>query len=270
MSSEVETSLIEKKIRKRSLDCARDDIRMGDRAVYCARLESVCASRHPGFESPPIRFSLVVLVLLLVIGPAVAVESDLAIATREYQQEKFDNALAALDRLDKSSAPSTNSLDLRGCIYMEQQKFDEARKAFEAAHEARPEVFAPRLHVGDLLLRQKKFADARAIYQGLQKETNILMSSERVRFGVLLTYLGEHDEANARKAFQAITFPTETPSYYYAQAAWAFAHNKKSEGQDWIDKAKNVFTPEAPLWFGQRLYDLGWLKKKPPLPKNTD
>ena len=26
---------------------------MGDRAVYCARLESVCAERHRGFESPP-------------------------------------------------------------------------------------------------------------------------------------------------------------------------------------------------------------------------
>ena len=32
--------------------------RMGDRAVYCARLESVCAERHPGFESPPIRPAL--------------------------------------------------------------------------------------------------------------------------------------------------------------------------------------------------------------------
>lgn len=28
---------------------------MGDRAVDCARLESVCAERHRGFESPPIR-----------------------------------------------------------------------------------------------------------------------------------------------------------------------------------------------------------------------
>jgi len=28
---------------------------MGDRAVDCARLESVCAARHRGFESPPIR-----------------------------------------------------------------------------------------------------------------------------------------------------------------------------------------------------------------------
>jgi hypothetical protein len=29
---------------------------MGDRVVDCARLESVCAERHRGFESPPIRF----------------------------------------------------------------------------------------------------------------------------------------------------------------------------------------------------------------------
>jgi hypothetical protein len=28
---------------------------MGDRAVYCARLESVCTERYRGFESPPIR-----------------------------------------------------------------------------------------------------------------------------------------------------------------------------------------------------------------------
>jgi hypothetical protein len=31
---------------------------MGDRAVDCARLESVCAERHRGFESPPIRIRL--------------------------------------------------------------------------------------------------------------------------------------------------------------------------------------------------------------------
>src|SRR6266542_3397975 len=30
--------------------------RMGDRVVDCARLESVCAERHRGFESPPIRW----------------------------------------------------------------------------------------------------------------------------------------------------------------------------------------------------------------------
>ena len=39
--------------------------RMGGRAVYCARLESVCAERHPGFESPPIRHRLPLPLLCL-------------------------------------------------------------------------------------------------------------------------------------------------------------------------------------------------------------
>ncbi len=34
---------------------------MGDRVVDCARLESVCAERHRGFESLPIRISLLIL-----------------------------------------------------------------------------------------------------------------------------------------------------------------------------------------------------------------
>ena len=34
---------------------------MGDRVVDCARLESVCAERHRGFESLPIRLLLRVL-----------------------------------------------------------------------------------------------------------------------------------------------------------------------------------------------------------------
>ncbi|MEP6602714.1 MAG: hypothetical protein ABJB69_02070 [Spartobacteria bacterium] len=121
-----------------------------------------------------------------------------------------------------------------------------------------------------MLLRQKKFAEAREVYQGLLGETNILVANERLRFGVLLTYLGEHKEGHAQEVLQGITFPTETPAYYYAQAAWAFAHDKKSEAQDWIDKARQVFDPDAPLWFAHHLYHFGWIKNKPPLPKKHD
>src|SRR5436309_13364805 len=38
---------------------------MGDRVVDCARLESVCAERHRGFESPPIRAPIPTLARLL-------------------------------------------------------------------------------------------------------------------------------------------------------------------------------------------------------------
>jgi tetratricopeptide (TPR) repeat protein len=211
---------------------------------------------------------LVFLLSLLLFFPsprAGAIGNDLNNAARLYQQEKFNDALAALDRSEKTSPPSAESFDLRGCILMEQGKFDEAGRAFDSARQLEPNLFASRLHAADLLLRQKKFADARAIYDGLLKETNILTAFERLRFGVLLTWLGEHNDAEAKKVYDAIRFPTETPAYYYAQAAWAFAHGKESEARGWLKQATKLYAADATSWFARWLFEFGWVKEKPPL-----
>lgn len=150
---------------------------------------------------------------------------------------------------------------------MEQQKFDAAKEAFELGHTTSPEIFAPRLHLGDLFMRQKKFAEARAQYRQLIKETDIQLSNERLRFAVLLTYLGEKDEENAKAALDGIKFPTEGPAYYYAQAAWAFAHDKKSDGRSWADKGHDFHSEDVTAWFALHLYGMGWLKNRPPLSK---
>lgn len=148
---------------------------------------------------------------------------------------------------------------------MEQKNFSEAAKAFECAHDADAAILTPRLHAGDLLLRQKKFVEARDVYDALLKETNILSSTERLRFGVLITYLGQHNESAARTALEQIRFPTQTPAYYYAQAAWALGHNNHPEAQKWIKTAERVFPATANSWFARPLYELGWIKRKPPL-----
>jgi tetratricopeptide (TPR) repeat protein len=191
-------------------------------------------------------------------------DNSLEVAQQSFQAENFAATHAALDRFEKTNQPTAESLDLRGCAYMEQGKFDEAGKAFEAAHNASPAVFAPRIHMCDLLLRQKKFSEAREIYDALLKETNILASNERLRFGVLMTYLGEHDEKGAQSALQRISFPTQTPAYYYAQAAWGFAHGRDGEAKKWINSAAKIFDSNAIPWFAYSLYEFGWIKKKSP------
>ena len=222
---------------------------MGDRVVDCARLESVCAERHQGFESPPIRRQLalarrarigndwamrtILALILLAAGPMAfaqkdfsAFTNDLGAAKQAYLAGKFDQALAALDRADKSRA-TVESLDLRGCIYMEQGKLEDAAKTFESAHVANYNAFAPRIHYADVLLRQKKFEDARKEYEKLLDLVKSPMWPDYLRFGVLVSYLGEHNQARARQALASILFPTETPAYYYAQAAWSFDHGNK-------------------------------------------
>ena len=186
-------------------------------------------------------------------------------ARREFQHGDFDAALAILDAVDNSGAPPAQSLDLRGCILMEQKKLDEALDAFRSAHETDRALFAPRLHIGDALLRQQKWAEARAAYDLVMQETNILISHEKLRFAVLMTYLGAGDKPAAQSALERITFPTETAAYYYAQAAWAFANGNKREAEKWMRTAGDIFDERATAWFARPFFELGWIKKKPPL-----
>jgi tetratricopeptide (TPR) repeat protein len=195
-------------------------------------------------------------------------ENLIETARRELQKENYAAANAALDQFERSKGPSAISHDVRGCIEMEQGNFSAAAKAFEAAQSADPSLFSVRLHVGDLLLRQKQYAQARGIYETLLKETNILFLNERLRYAVLFTYLGERDENGAEAAFKKITFPTESPAYYYGQAAWAFAHGKDREAEDWLKSAAKIYKSEMVPWFARPLYDFGWIKNKPP-PSDT-
>ena len=146
---------------------------------------------------------------------------------------------------------------------MEQGNFPAAAEAFEAGHATDLLIFAPRLHAGDLLLRRKQYPQARGVYETLLKETNVVISSERLRYAILLSYIGEKEENAAKNAFGQITFPTESPAYYYAQAAWAFAHGKPRDAQKWLKSAEKVYEPATTLWFARPLYDFGWIKSKP-------
>ncbi len=187
-------------------------------------------------------------------------------ARADYATGHLDTALAKLDQRDQAKGPSGESLDLRGLVLFEQGKNDAAAQAISEAHKIHPELFAPRLHLGDILLRQKKYAEARDIYSKLVAETNVLIASERVRYGLLLAALGLHDDAAAQSALANIKFPTETGAYYFAQAAAEFAHGNTRSAKKWLATAREIFDPQSLSWFARPLYDFGWLKEKPPPP----
>jgi tetratricopeptide (TPR) repeat protein len=212
-----------------------------------------------------IAFTFLLSTSLLYAQKEFSALGELGTAKQSYLNGKFDEALTALDRLDKAAGATVESLDLRGCIYMEQGKLDDAAKAFESAHLVSYDAFAPRIHLADVMLRQKKFADARREYEKLLDLIKTPMWPDYLRVGVLLTYLGENGETGAQRALHAIVFPTETPAYYYAQATWAFSHGKKTEGNKWLGTARKIFDASKTGWFDRALHQFGWLKKKPAL-----
>jgi tetratricopeptide (TPR) repeat protein len=224
------------------------------------------------FWKHPAMRALVALLLLAAatapaaVPPTAYIADLLDSAKADYAKGHLDSAFAKLKERDKAQGASGESLDLRGSIALEEGKFAEAEQAFNAAHKLEPELFAPRLHLGDLDLREKKYEDARELYQRLASETNILTSNERVRYGLLIADLALHNEAAAQSALENIKFPTETPAYYFAQAAWEFAHGNESSAKKWLSTAHKIFPPDLFAWFARPLYDLGWIKTKPPPP----
>jgi len=186
----------------------------------------------------------------------------MASAKRDFLDGKNDAALATLDAAEKRGLTSGKLTELRGYILLEQGKFDQAIQAFGAAKEQDKNTYRS-LHVGDVLARQNKWDEARASYQTGLKETDILTTNERLRFGVFISNLGLKDEEHARQALEVITFPTESAAYYYAQAAWAFAHGSKREGDEWVQRARDIFAGKSTDWFERHLHDFGWLKSKP-------
>jgi len=185
-------------------------------------------------------------------------------ARRAFQQGDFEAALAALSDAEKRGDPTAKSLVLKGRIYAEQKKYDEATSAFEAAFKLEPTSFG-RLYLADMFVGQKKWGEARAMYEAAIKGTDILISNERLRYGILIASLGAEDDDGSRAAFEKLPFPTASAAYYYAQAAWAFAHGAKSDGDKWIRRAEEIFPAKATAWFARPLFDLGWIKTKPPL-----
>jgi hypothetical protein len=96
------------------------------------------------------------------------------------------------------------------------------------------------------------------------EKTNIQTFHEKLRYAVLLTYLFEHNETRAQTAFERITFPTESPAYYCAQAAWEFAHDRRDDATKWLKGAARMFDGKSVAWFARPLYDFGWTREKSP------
>jgi tetratricopeptide (TPR) repeat protein len=183
-------------------------------------------------------------------------------AKRDFLAGKNDSALATIEAAQKRGLTSPKLTELRGYIFLEQGKFDQAIQAFEAAKQEDKTTYR-HLHIGDAFARQNKWQEALDSYQEGLKETDILTTNERLRFAIFICYLGLKDEEHARQSLEAITFPTESAAYYYAQAAWAFAHGSKREGEDWLKRARDIFAGKSTGWFERHLYDFGWLKSKP-------
>ncbi|MFP5405015.1 MAG: XrtA/PEP-CTERM system TPR-repeat protein PrsT [Gammaproteobacteria bacterium] len=94
-------------------------------------------------------------------------QTELALVTALMRDKRYDQALAAIDRMDKKEPGNPLPANLRGAVLNEQGKTQEARRAFEEAVKRDPKYFPAAANLANLDLHENKPAEARKRYEAV-------------------------------------------------------------------------------------------------------
>lgn len=181
-------------------------------------------------------------------------------AVRAFNARDFPATLKALDAAEAINPPTPLTLNTRGAALIEQKKFDEGLEYCRKALAIDPKFYPARFNLCEVPLVQKRYAEARTMFQKLFDENP---KDELVQFRILLTWLLEKNDDEARRVLDGIPFPGNTPAYYYGNAAWEFAHDNAEEANKWVARGNWVFKPDITTNFSQPFLEIGWLKTPP-------
>jgi tetratricopeptide (TPR) repeat protein len=181
-------------------------------------------------------------------------------AVRSFSDRDFEKTITALDKAEKMMPPSPLTLNTRGAIFIEQRKFAEGAEYVKRALAIDPKFYPARFNLCEIPMMQKQYKEAREQYQKILDD---LPKDELVMFRILLTYLMEKNDVEARRMLDRIPFPGKTAAYYYGNAAWEFAHGNGEEGHKWVKRGNWVFNQQMTVNFSDPLKEVGWLTESP-------
>lgn len=181
-------------------------------------------------------------------------------AIEAFQKKDFAVAAAKLDEADKIQPGLFDSIRIRASIFAEKRDFPRAQELYEKALELQPNSVWPHFNLAEILLMQKKFTEAQDAFEKLMVPDQF---KEEVDFKIIICYLGEVNDAKAKELIGKMKFPSDTGSFYFANAAWEFAHGNKAKGNEWIHSADSIFSPARNYMYYDTLADMGWVPARP-------
>ena len=184
-------------------------------------------------------------------------------AMRRFQLRDFKGALDYADRADEVLPPTAWSMNVRGAIAIEQRDFARGYKHCSDALKLDPDFFPARFNICEIPFLQGKYAEARGLWLKLFIAVKAGdATAELMIYRIFLTYLLENDFDLAREWMEKIPFPSQTPAYQYAQAAWARQKGNVAKWDEWIRSAAYIWPETKRSEYMDVLIQLGWLKRE--------
>jgi len=187
----------------------------------------------------------------------------LAEAMKRFQTRDWKGATDYVDRADEVLPPTAWSLNVRGAIAIEQHDFDRGYKYCSDALKLDPNFFPAKFNISEIPFLEGKYAEARGLWSKVLATLRAGDSTmELVTYRIFLTYLLENDFDHAKEWLEKIPFPSQTPAYQYAHAAWARQKGDIGKWDDWIRSAAYIWSEDKRSEYVDVLIQLGWLKRE--------
>jgi tetratricopeptide (TPR) repeat protein len=182
-------------------------------------------------------------------------------AMKSFQARDFQGALAYVEKADALVPPTVWTLNVRGAVAIEQLKFEEGMKLCFQALKMEPDFFPAKFNLCEIPFLQKKYADARAGWTNLyNRMAPDDPTGELLIYRIFLTYLLEKDMDHAKEWLDKLPFPSQTPAYQYAHAAWERQQGNMKKWEEWIQSAEFIWPQVKRANFVDVLLQLKWLE----------
>ena len=186
-------------------------------------------------------------------------------AERAFQERNLDEALSLLDQAEAALPNDPANQNLRGEIFLEQKKYDQAEAQFQKAFATNPKFREAEYNLAQIPFKKGDYDQARNRFEALFAETpgdEKNQASQLIRYKVFLTLLLQGKDEQAQQLMDQFKFTGDTPALYYAHAAWEFKHDNPDRAADWLRSAGRIYSPALNIVFSDSFYDLGWLNQE--------
>lgn len=212
-------------------------------------------------------------IVLLLLTPFVALgvapeksklETKYDKAFRAFDSGDYDEALKALDAVDKHQPDLAESLNLRGVVYMRQKKYDKAETALRKAISIEPKFWNASFNLAEIPFLRKDWQEARNRFEALVAGENQNLQPETgqlIQYKILLTFVLQGKENTVDWIMNKFASAKDSPALYYSKAALAFQHDNQKEANEWLSAAKKHFSEPLNKLYAESFYEIGWMQK---------
>lgn len=175
-------------------------------------------------------------------------------ALEDFQRNDLEKAEKKLDAIEKAGDVSPIVFNMLGAVWTKKKDYAKANEYFNRALEMDPTFFPALFNRGEVLFLEKKYPEALDYFSQLQLSAR---DYDLLLFKIYLCHLLLNDPESAQAMLDRIKNHSNSPAWYYAQAAWEITNNQQGKAKKYLKNAKVLF-PEKIQIFEDTFTDLGW------------